>query len=102
MDVAHILQAQQLLEAQYYLQCAWTSCGWFFEDLDRIEPKNNIAFARRAISLIWQATGYDLQQDFLESLSEARSWRTGRTGADLYASLPVVPADLLPPSSLHA
>jgi hypothetical protein len=97
MDVAHILQARQLLEAQYYLQCAWTSCGWFFEDLDRIEPKNNIAFARRAVSLIWQATGYDLQQDLIRDLAEARSWRTGRTGADLYASLPVVPADLLPP-----
>ncbi len=96
-DVEHIQATQNLLEAQYYLQCSMTSCGFFFEDLDRIEPRNNIAFARRAISLLWLATGYDLQTDFLKDLLRARSWRTGRTGSDLYQSLPDVPQNLLPP-----
>lgn len=96
LDVGHIQMVQNLLEAQYWLQASFTSCGWFFEDLDRIEPKNNIAFARRALSLIWLATGYDLQKDFLENLQLARSWRTGRTGTDLYRALPVVPQSLLP------
>lgn len=86
-----------LLEAQYYQQYSFTSCGFFFEDLDRIEPRNDIAFARRAISLIWQATGVDLQQDFLRDLQAAKSWRTGITGADIYQQLPVVPPALLPP-----
>src|SRR2546421_3704680 len=60
----------QLLEAQYYQQCSFTSCGFFFENLDRIEPRNDIAFARRAISLYWQATGFNLQQGFLTDLQQ--------------------------------
>lgn len=89
-----------LLEAQYYQQYSFTSCGFFFEDLDRIEPRNDIAFARRAISLIWQALGIDLQEDFVKDLQAARSWRTHLTGADLYRQLPVVRRDLLPPLPL--
>jgi hypothetical protein len=96
-DIECIRLAQDLLESQYYLQAAFTSCGFFFEDLDRIEPRNNIAFARRAISLLWQATGCDFQKDFLKDLQKAQSWRTGRTGADLYHSLPSLPKNLLPP-----
>jgi hypothetical protein len=95
-DIALILQTAALLEAQYYQQYSFTSCGFFFEDLDRIEPRNDIAFARRAISLIWQATGIDLQRDFVEDLKAAKSWRTGRTGADLYRQLPEVPREFLP------
>lgn len=87
---------QSLFEAQFFIQCSFTSCGWFFEDLDRIEPRNTIAFARRAISLIWQATGIDLQSAFVKDLKEARSWRTGVTGADVYHALSAVPANLLP------
>jgi hypothetical protein len=85
-----------LLEAQYYGQWMYTSCGFFFEDVDRIEPRNDIAFARRAISLVWQATRRDLQGEFVEALAAAKSWRTGLTGADLYRRLPEVQASLLP------
>lgn len=92
--------AMLLLEAQYYQQWMYTSCAFFFEDLDRIEPRNNIAFARRAISLYWQATGIDLQTAFLENLAQARSWRTGYTGADLYWQLPPVSHELLPVAAL--
>ncbi len=89
----------QLLEAQYYQQYSFTSCGFFFEDLDRIEPRNDIAFARRAVSLVWQATGVDLQRDFVKDLEMTRSSRTGLSGADLYRQLPVVKPGLLPPLS---
>ena len=88
-------RAEQLLEAEYFGQCMYTSCGFFFEDLDRIEPRNDIAFARRAISLVWQATGVDLETDFLADLAAAKSWRNGLTGADLYYQLPPrAPGDL--------
>jgi hypothetical protein len=86
----------QLLEAQYYQQCSFTSCGFFFENLDRIEPRNDIAFARRAISLYWQATGFNLQQGFLTNLQQVNGWRTGVTGAELYRQLPLVREGLLP------
>ncbi len=89
-------RALLLLKAQYYQQWMFTSCGFFFEDLDRIEPRNDIAFARRAISLYWQATRTDLQSAFVADLAEARSWRTGKTGADLYRKLPAVSQELLP------
>jgi hypothetical protein len=86
-----------LLEGQYYQQCSFTSCGFFFEELDRIEPRNNIAFARRAISLIWQALGIDLQPDFVSELQAVKSWRGPLTGADVYRPLPVVRPDQLHP-----
>ena len=85
-----------LLEAEYYLQYSFTSCGFFFEDLDRIEPRNDIAFARRAISLFWQALGVDLQHDFLQDLQSVKSGRTKATGDALYRQLPVVKTGLLP------
>ncbi len=91
-----VQQTQLLLEAQYYLQYSSTSCGFFFEDLDRIEPRNNIAFARRAISLTWQALGVDLQRDFMRDLQLSKSWRTQLTGEELYRQLPTVRQGLLP------
>ncbi len=89
-------RALMLLEGQYYQQRMYTSCSFFFEDLDRIEPRNAIASARRAISLYWQAAQVDLQREFLADLAAARSWRTGLSGADLYRQLPLVSHDLLP------
>lgn len=86
----------QLLEAQYFGQCMFTSCGWFFDDLDRLESRNNIAFARKAISLTWQATGIDLQQSFLADLSAAKSVRSTLTGAALYLGLPRLTLKQLP------
>jgi alpha-amylase/alpha-mannosidase (GH57 family) len=87
----------QLLEAQYYQQYSFTSCGFFFEDLDRIEPRNDIGFARRAISLYWQALGIDLQHNFLRDLQSVKGWRTSLTGDEAYRQLPVVAPGLLPP-----
>ena len=94
-----VQRALLLLEAQYYGQCSFTSCGFYFEDLDRIEPRNNIAFARRAISLIWQALGIDLQTDFVNDLRAVKSWRVPTlTGADVYHQLPPARDDQLPAS----
>ena len=90
-------KAIRLLEAQFIGQWMYTSCGFFFEDLDRIEPRNDIAFARRAISLIWEATGVDLQASFLRTVALARSNRSDLTGADLYHALPRLAGDALPP-----
>lgn len=95
-----IKRTMQLLEAQFYQQYSFTSCGFFFEDLDRIEPRNDIAYARRAISLYWQALGIDLQRDFVNDLRNARSWRRTINGADLYRGLPIAPKGALPAPAL--
>lgn len=90
-------RATRMLEAQYVGQWMYTSCGFFFEDLDRIEPRNDIAFARRAISLMWQSARVDLQTDFLRDIAHSRSGHVDVTGADLYHDLSHVTARTLPP-----
>ncbi len=92
-DAAARARMEQLLEAQYFGQAMYTSCGFFFEDLDRIEPRNDIAFARRAISLVREATGIELEAEFVSDLAQSRSWRSDLTGADLYRQLPPVRAE---------
>ncbi len=92
------VRAWHLLEAEYCMQAAYTSCGWFFEDLDRIEPRIDLNSGRCAISHIWQALHINLQSNFLTDLEAARSWRSHLTGAQIYRRLPPVPQpDLLPP-----
>jgi alpha-amylase/alpha-mannosidase (GH57 family) len=90
-------RTRRLLEAQYFGQAMYTSCGFFFADLDRIEPRNDIAYARKAISEVWQTTGDDLQARFVADLKRARSPHSGATGADLYRLLPSRPSGELPP-----
>lgn len=82
-----LLKVERLLEAQFMRQWMYTSCGWFFEDLSRIEPKNNIAYAARAIRYVKEATGQDLEAAFLRDLGAAVSWRTNQTGAELYQEI---------------
>ena len=50
-----------LLESQRERQRMFTSCGWFFEDFDRIEPRNNVAYAAQAVRLAHLASGVDLE-----------------------------------------
>jgi alpha-amylase/alpha-mannosidase (GH57 family) len=73
-----------LVKAQLHRQRMFTSCGWFYDDFDRFEPRYVIANAARAIQLCRQATGIDLGGDFRATLASARSAVTGVTGADLY------------------
>jgi len=73
-----------LLEAQRHRQAMYTSCGWFFEDLSRIEPGLVIAYAARAIQLVQQAVGVSLGEGFRRDLKAARSSATDQTGADIY------------------
>jgi len=66
-----------LLAAQVERQRMFTSCGWFFDDFDRIEPRNNIAYAAQAVCFNFQATGVDLSLDCASWLSGVKSWRSG-------------------------
>lgn len=67
------VQIQMLLEAQRERQRMYTSCGWFFDDFDRIEPKNNLAYASQAVRLVRLATGIDLEEHMVRDLSKVRS-----------------------------
>lgn len=65
-----------LLEAQRERQRMFTSCGWFFDDFDRIEPRNNVAYAAQAVSLTAQTTGVDLTQRALSLFKLVKSQRS--------------------------
>src|SRR5688572_16579757 len=78
-------RAFALLEAQYYRHLMFASCAWFFEDLDRIEPRNAIGYGLRALREAEQAHKLDLLTAYASDLRSARSTKTGRTGAEILA-----------------
>lgn len=82
-----VVRLSQLLEAQRFSQAMYTSCGWFFEDLSRIETRNNIGYAAMAIQLVRQATGIDLSPSFRSDLANAKSWITDENGREIYDRL---------------
>jgi hypothetical protein len=51
----------------------YTSCGWFFNDLAGIETGIVLQRAARAIQLAEELTGEEIEEKFLQRLSEARS-----------------------------
>ena len=73
-----------LLRAQYERQRMFTSCGWFFEDFDRIEPKNNLAYAAQAIALTHQATGVDMSAKAIEDFEQVISPSSGLRGGEVF------------------
>ncbi|RPH74604.1 DUF3536 domain-containing protein, partial [bacterium] len=79
-----LFELRLLLRAQYERQRMFTSCGWFFDDFDRIEPRNNVAYAAQAVLLTEKAMEVDLSQQALSALSKVRSWRTGLTADEVF------------------
>jgi alpha-amylase/alpha-mannosidase (GH57 family) len=78
------IRLSRLLEAQRHCQAMYTSCGWFFEDLNRIETRNVLGHASIVVEQVCAATGIDLAADLRNDLAAARSWITDETGKDLY------------------
>jgi hypothetical protein len=87
IPTSRVIRLSRLLEAQRYCQAMYTSCGWYFEDLSRIETRNNIGYASMAIEQVRLATGIDLSSDFGSDLAAARSWITDETGRDIYTRI---------------
>jgi alpha-amylase/alpha-mannosidase (GH57 family) len=79
-------RAALLLEAQRERQRMFTSCGWFFEDFDRIEPRNCVAYAAQAVRLARQATGTDLAPGISEDLRRVISPSSGLSAAQVFSS----------------
>lgn len=73
-----------LFRAQYERQRMFTSCGWFFDSLDRIEPQNNINYAAHATCLMEQACGFTLPFEITHLLEKVVSEKTGLLGNDLF------------------
>jgi alpha-amylase/alpha-mannosidase (GH57 family) len=73
-----------LLRAQYERQRMFTSCGWYFEDFSRIEPRNNVAYAAQAVRLTRQASGIDLAPKVMADLKRVVSHNSGLSGDVLF------------------
>ena len=72
------------MEAQRERQRMILSCGWFFDDIGRIEPKNNVAYAAQPGRLTRLATGVDLAPQVLADLRRVVSCRTGLSGGTVF------------------
>ncbi len=67
------VRALLLLEMQRHALLMFTSCGWFFDDLSRIECVQVMRYAARAIELAALTGDKSLGERFLKNLSAARS-----------------------------
>lgn len=80
--------ARRLLEMQKFGMYMFTSCGWFFADVAGLEAAQNLKYAARAIELAAQASGRDLEPQFLELLAQAPSNEPAYgTAAGVYRAL---------------
>ena len=67
------VKALMLLEMQRNSLLMFTSCGWFFDEISRIEPVQIMRYAARAIELAKMVFDVDLEPAFLRLLAEAPS-----------------------------
>lgn len=77
LELDELRTIEVLLAAQYERQRMFASDAWFFDDFDRIEPHNSIAYAAQAVWLTYLATGVNLAPKAMRALKPVKSWRTG-------------------------
>ena len=62
-----------LLEMQRYAMLMFTSCGWFWDEVSRIETVQILRYAARAMQLARAVTGADLEPQFVRMIEAAPS-----------------------------
>ncbi|HUF53371.1 MAG TPA: DUF3536 domain-containing protein [Dehalococcoidia bacterium] len=67
------IRALKLLELQRHAMLMYTSCGWFFDDISGIEPRQVIHYAGRVIQLAQELFGDHIEEQFLKLLAAAVS-----------------------------
>jgi alpha-amylase/alpha-mannosidase (GH57 family) len=73
LDAEEQVRALKLLEIQRNALLMYTSCGWFFDELSGLETVQIIHYAGRAVYLAQECTGEQIEPEFLERLSLAKS-----------------------------
>jgi alpha-amylase/alpha-mannosidase (GH57 family) len=75
----------KLLEMQRHVLLAYTSCGWFFDEISEIGTVQVMQYAARAIQLAGEIFGVDLEPGYLELLRKAPSnLAEFKNGADVF------------------
>ncbi len=67
------VRALRLLEMQRHALLMYTSCGWFFDEISGLETVQVIHYAGRALQLAQQCCSANLESEFLQQLSKAKS-----------------------------
>lgn len=62
-----------LLEMQRHALLSFTSCGWFFDDVDGLEPTQILMYADRAVEIAERHGAHGLEARFLGALEAARA-----------------------------
>jgi len=65
-------RARELLEMERNAMLMYTSCGWFFDDISRIETVQVLSYAMRAAELAGEISGRDVRGSFLKELEKVR------------------------------
>ena len=80
--------ALKLLEIQKYSLLMFTSCAWFFSEISGIETVQILKYANVAMELHRQLTGENLKEEFVNTLSKAKSnLKKYKNGGDVFAKL---------------
>jgi len=66
-------QIKDLLEMQRFAMLMYTSCGWFFDDISRIETLQIIQYAAKTIEYAKKFSDKDIESPFLKILETAKS-----------------------------
>jgi hypothetical protein len=76
-----------LLEMQKFCQYSYTSCGWFFNDIEGLEPVQNMRYCLRAIELLKRFLPEEnaLECEVLTILSKIKSNEHNKTGVEIWA-----------------
>jgi hypothetical protein len=74
----------RLMEAQRWRLAMFASDGWFWDDPFRIETRQNLRCAARAVRIVDGLTGSRLESGLLADLALFRSVETGLDGAEIY------------------
>lgn len=88
----------RLLEIQKYCLFTFTSCGWFFNDIEGLEPVQNMRYALRTLEIFrhFLPSTHSLESEFLGILGRAVSNEHKMNGAEIFAKYvhPEVPVHL--------
>ena len=90
------VRARELLELERDALRMFTSCGWFFDDIAGIEPRQDLRYAARAIALAGSSAA-PAESALLDTLAQAVSNdRSAGTGRDIYlrSARPAFPAPM--------
>lgn len=90
--------AIRLLEVQKFCLFTFTSCGWFFNDIEGLEPVQNMRYAERAMELLrpFLPINHPIRDQFLSILGRATSNEHHWSGTEVFVryAMPDMPVAL--------